>query len=247
MKTASAPSRKRATVMLVHGAWLDGSSWMEVIARLQSHGLRVVSIQISLASLGQDVATVIRALEREVNPVVLVGHSWGGTVITQAGASERVAALVYVAGFAPAPCESTLDTLSAYIPLGYSSLLQADSGGYLWFPQRAVPQWFAQDLPLPNAALLAATQRPIHPQALGNKVALAAWRDKPSWYLVTEDDRVIPPALQQSTARRISARTRSVASSHVPFLSRPKETCAIIFAAVSAIDAEAGEAPDPKD
>jgi pimeloyl-ACP methyl ester carboxylesterase len=219
-------------VILVHGAWADGSSWSEVIALLQAKGLHVVSVQNQLNSLADDVAAVSRIIERHPGPVVLAGHSWGGTVITQAGTAERAEALVYVAAFAPDRGQSTND-LQKNIPRpGYVDLLEVDPSGYLWFPQRALPDWFAQDLPAPNASVLAAAQRPIRASAFDERVTQAAWHTKPSWYLVTERDRMIPPDLQRQMAARINAHVSSADASHVPFLSRPKETTAIILDAV---------------
>jgi pimeloyl-ACP methyl ester carboxylesterase len=237
-RTAMADQNERAasgpqpTVMLVHGAWADGSGWGDVISRLQARGLRVVAVQNQLNSLADDVAEVTRALERETQPVVLVGHSWGGTVITQAGTSNKVVALVYIAAFAPDVGQSTND-LQAGGPLpGYVPLLQADSAGYLWFPQDALPSWFAQDVPAPNAKLLAAAQNPIRATAFGDAVSAAAWAAKPSWYLVTDEDRMIAPDLQRQMAARIGARVSSVRSSHVPFISHPKETVSVVLEAV---------------
>ncbi len=227
-----AAGEARPTVMLVHGAWADGSGWGDVVARLQARGLRVVAVQNQLNSLADDVAAVNRALERETQPVVLVGHSWGGTVITQAGTSNEVAALVYIAAFAPDVGQSTND-LQAGGPLpGYVPLLQTDTAGYLWFPQDAMPNWFAQDIPAPHAKLLAAAQNPMRAAAFGDAVSAAAWATKPSWYLIAGEDRMIAPALQRSMAAHIGARVSSVASSHVPFISHPKETVAIVLDAV---------------
>jgi pimeloyl-ACP methyl ester carboxylesterase len=221
------------TVILVHGAWADGSSWNEVIARLQAEGIAVVSVQNPLSSLVDDVAAVQRAMEMVDGPVVLVGHSWGGTVITQAGASGRVRALVYIAAFAPDRNEST-NSLQARHPVPeYAALLRADSAGYLHFPADALPHYFAQDLPAANARVLAATQGPIRASAFDDAVAEAAWHDLPSWYLVTGHDRMIPPQLQREMAQRIGARTREVPASHVPFASRPRETTAVILEAVA--------------
>lgn len=232
---AAAPRSDRPTVLLVHGAWADGSGWSEVIARLQADGLRVVAVQNQLNSLADDVAEVTRALERETGRVVLVAHSWGGTVITQAGDASNVAALVYVAAFAPDQGESTND-LQRMVPLpGYVPLLSADSAGYLWFPQEALPEWFAQDLPPRQAATLASAQNPIRASAFDERVSTAAWHDKPSWYLLTEEDRMISPALQQTMATRMRARVETVRSSHVPFLSRPQSVVKIIEAAVDAV------------
>lgn len=223
------------TVILVHGAWADGSSWNEVIARLQAEGIPVVSVQNPLSSLADDVAAVQRAMELVEGPIVLVGHSWGGTVITQAGASARVRALVYIAAFAPDRNQSTNALQAPYPVPEYASLLRADSAGYLHFPADALPHYFAQDLPAANARVLAATQGPIRASAFADEVTEAAWRDLPSWYLVTGNDRMIAPQLQREMAQRIQARITEVAASHVPFASRPKETTAVILEAVAEV------------
>jgi pimeloyl-ACP methyl ester carboxylesterase len=232
MHNATAP-----VVVLVHGAFADGSSWNEVIARLQAKGLTVVSVQNPLSSLADDVAAVNRVVQAQSLPVVLVGHSWGGTVITQAGATDKVAALVYIAAFAPDVGESTSD-VQKNLPLPpYVSLLQADSGGFLRLPAEALAQYFAQDISAAKSRVLAATQGPIRGSAFADKVTVAAWRSKPSWYLVTEQDRMIYPQLQREMAVRINARVSVVRASHVPFMSKPKETTAIILDAVEMVRA----------
>jgi pimeloyl-ACP methyl ester carboxylesterase len=233
--TMTLQSQKLAvvTVVLVHGAWADGSSWNEVIARLQAEGIPVVSVQNPLSSLSDDVAAVQRAMELVDGRLVLVGHSWGGTVITQAGAAGRVRGLVYIAAFAPDRGQSTNSLQAGYPRPEYASLLRADSAGYLHFPADALPHYFAQDLPATNAIVLAATQGPIHASAFDDKVTEAAWHDIPSWYLVTDHDRMILPQLQREMAQRMQARIREVPASHVPFASRPKETTAIILEAVA--------------
>ena len=223
------------TVILVHGAWADGSSWNEVIARLQAEGLAVVSVQNPLSSLADDVAAVQRAMEMIEGPIVLVGHSWGGTVITQAGASPRVRALVYIAAFAPDRNQSTNALQAPYPVPEYAALLRVDSAGYLHFPTDALPHYFAQDLPAANANVLAATQGPIRASAFADEVTEAAWHDRPAWYLVTGQDRMIAPQLQREMAQRIKARVSEVPASHVPFASRPKETTAVILEAVAEV------------
>jgi pimeloyl-ACP methyl ester carboxylesterase len=223
------------TVILVHGAWADGSSWNEVIARLQAEGIPVVSVQNPLSSLADDAAAVRRAIELVDGPVVLVGHSWGGTVITQSGASKHVRALVYIAAFAPDRNESTNSLQARYPAPEYASLLRADSAGYLHFPAEVLPHYFAQDLPATHAMVLAATQGPIRASAFDDEVTEAPWHEIPSWYLVADRDRMIFPQLQRDMAQRIKARVTEVPTSHVPFASRPKETTAIILEAVAEV------------
>ena len=228
--------RLRPTVVLVHGAWVDGSSWSEVIARLQAKSLRVVSVQNPLTSLADDVAAVSRVLELEEAPVILVGHAWGGTVITQVGSASQVAALVYVAAFAPDSGQSTNDLLRGRPAPGYCALLSKDRWGYLWFPQEALPEWFAQDLPAENAKALASAQTPIHASSFDDRVSEAAWRIKPTWYLVCDEDRIIAPVLQHEMAGRIRANTATVRASHVPFASRPRETTEFILEVARSVD-----------
>ena len=217
-------ARSFPTLVLVHGAWADGSSWSEVIARLQAKGIRVVSVQNPLSSLADDVASVRRALELLDGPVVLAGHSWGGTVITQAGAVSQVVGLAYVAAFAPDIGESTNSLQAPHPSPEYLPLLRMDSEGYLHFPPADMPNFFAQDLPTEHASVLAATQGPIRASAFDDAVTQAAWRDRPSWYLLAGNDRMIAPALQRAMAVRMGATLESVASSHVPFAVRPRET-----------------------
>jgi pimeloyl-ACP methyl ester carboxylesterase len=223
------------TVVLVHGAWADASSWSEVIASLQAQDLDVVSVQNPLHSLQGDVDAVRRALENSAAPVLLVGHSWGGVVITQAGSHPKVAGLVYVTAFAPDVGQSVNDLQSGLPPPAYAPHLRPDSGGYLWLAQEAFPDCFAQDLPPVQSRVLAAAQNPVHASVFDARVTGAAWAHKPNWFLRTENDRMIDPTLQQSMATRIQATTRSVASSHVPFLSHPKETSALILDAVDQV------------
>lgn len=186
-------------------------------------------MQNPLSSLTDDVAAVQRALSQVEGPVLLVGHSWGGTVITQAGQTDQVLGLVYVAAFAPGPGQSTNDLQSDFPTPGYAGLLKPDAAGFLWFPQDALPTWFAQDLPPADARTLAAVQNPIRAAAFDERVTVAAWQSRPSWYLLTEQDHMITPDLQRAMAKRIKAHVVSVPSSHVPFLTHPVETAALIL------------------
>jgi pimeloyl-ACP methyl ester carboxylesterase len=227
--------KTRPTVVIVHGAWTDGSAWSDVIARLQANGVLVVAAQIPLSSLSADAAFLRRELAICDEPVVLVGHAWGGTVITEGGDDRKVAALVYVAGFAPRIGESTNDLTRSHSPPGYVSLVQVDAQGYWRLPQGYFAEHMAQDLPGEHARVLASTQVPFCGHALDELVTRATWEQKPSWYLITERDRMIDPALQLRMAARMGAKTTSVRSSHMPFITRPQETADIILEAVSAI------------
>ena len=219
------------TVVIVHGAWVDATAWREVIALLQAAGLSVVAVQNPLSALADDVDAVTRAIDQQRGPVVLVGHGYGGTVITQAGNHSRVAALVYVAAFAPNSGESTTDAQD-YPPLACIGGLEVDSGGFLYLAPDVVLEFLAQDLPASECRVLAATQQPIRASALLDRVADAAWRSRPSWYIVSEGDRMITPGLQRRIANRIGASVLGLPADHVPFLSKPSETAGAIGAAV---------------
>jgi pimeloyl-ACP methyl ester carboxylesterase len=220
------------TVVIVHGAWVDGTSWREVIALLHVEGLSVIAVQNPLSALADDVDAVSRVMKRQTGPVVLVGHGYGGTVITQAGDHSNVAALVYIAACAPDIGESTTD-VEKYGPSSpVISRFEVDAGGFLYLPLAVVREFLAHDLSAAEIRVLAAAQPPIRASALLDRVTKAAWRTKPTWYAVTDEDRIISSALQREIATRIGARVISLRAGHVPFLSKPKETAEVILAAV---------------
>ena len=219
------------TVVLVHGAFADGSSWEKVIPLLQAKGLKVVAVQNPLTSLADDVAAAKRVIDAQTGKVVLVGHSWGGTVITEAGTSDKVKALVYVAAFAPSEGQATGDLGKDYaVPPGIATL-QADAGGFLWLPAASVAANFAQDVPAATAALIAATQGPIAASAFADKTTVAAWKNKTNYYIAAADDRMIAPALQRAFAAKIKATTITLQSSHMPMVSQPQKVADVIIAA----------------
>jgi pimeloyl-ACP methyl ester carboxylesterase len=219
------------TVVLVHGAFADGSAWDKVIPLLQAKGLKVVSVQNPLTSLADDVAATKRAIEAQSGSVVLVGHSWGGTVITQAGNDPKVSALVYVAAFAPAEGQSTGELGKDFPPAPGFASVKADAHGFLSLTPEGMAKEFAQDLPAAQTKVMAATQGPISGKCFEEKVTVAAWKTKPSYYVVTSKDRMIQPALQKELARKMGATVTTVDASHVPFLSKPKDVAMTIIAA----------------
>jgi len=227
--------REAPTVVIVHGAWADGTSWREVIALLHVEGLSVIAVQNPLSALGDDVDAVTRVLKRQPGPVVLVGHGYGGTVITQAGDHPSVVTLVYIAGCAPDIGEATIDVEKSGPAPPVISRFEVDAGGFLYLPLTVVREFLAHDLPEAEARVLAAAQPPIRASALLDRVTRAAWRTKPSWYAVTDEDRMFSPALQREIATRIGARVLSLRAGHVPFLSKPKETAEVILAAVDVV------------
>jgi pimeloyl-ACP methyl ester carboxylesterase len=222
-------------VVIVHGAWVDGTSWREVIALLHVKGLSVIAAQNPLSALADDVDAVARIIKRQPGPVVLVGHGYGGTVITQAGDHPSVAALVYIAACAPDIGESTTDAETCSPPSPLVGRLEVDTGGFLYLPLAVVRELLAHDLSAAEIRVLAAAQPPIRASALLDRVTKAAWRTKPSWYAVTDEDRIISAALQREIATRIEARVLSLRAGHVPFLSKPKETAEVILAAVDLV------------
>lgn len=229
----AAPSSDTA-VVIVHGAFSDGSDWSKVIPILQAKGIKVREVQNGLNSLADDVAATKRAINAQSGRVVLVGHSWGGMVITEAGQNDKVASLVYVAAFAPDAGQSVGDVGKDFPPSPGIQKVVADAEGYLSLPADAVAHDFAQDLPAAQTALMAATQGPINSKALGEKVSVAAWSSKPSWYIVSEKDRMIQPDLERAMAKKIGAKTTSLPTSHVPQLSQSAAVAKVIIEAVQA-------------
>ncbi|MRW90214.1 alpha/beta fold hydrolase [Duganella sp. FT80W] len=227
----AATPAKDTTIVLVHGAFADGSSWDKVIPILQKQGYKVVAVQNPLTSLADDVAATQRVIDAQSGKVVLVGHSWGGTVITQAGAGDKVKALVYVAAFAPSEGEVTANLGKDYaVPPGIATL-QADASGYLWLPADSVAKNFAQDVDPATSALIAATQGPIAAKAFGEATTVAAWKTKANYYIVSSKDRMIAPELEQAFAKKINATTTTLPTSHVPMVSQPAKVAAVILAA----------------
>jgi pimeloyl-ACP methyl ester carboxylesterase len=234
LNAGAATPASDTTVVLVHGAFADGSSWEKVIPLLQAKGLKVVAVQNPLTSLADDVAAAKRVIDAQTGKVVLVGHSWGGMVITEAGTSDKIKALVYVAAFAPSEGEAAGALGKNYaVPPGIASL-QADAGGYLWVPADSIAKNFAQDVSPATAALIAATQGPIAAKAFGDVTTVAAWKTKPSYYIVAANDRMIAPDLERAFAKKLNAVTTTLQSSHVPMVSQPEKVAEVILAAVNA-------------
>ncbi|MGY2492738.1 alpha/beta fold hydrolase [Cupriavidus sp. CP313] len=226
-----AADARKTTVVLVHGAFADGSAWDKVVPLLQAKGLNVVSVQNPLTSLADDVAATRRALDRQTGTVVLVGHSWGGVVISEIGQHERVKALVYVAAFAPSEGQSVADLAKDYPTPDGSNFLVADKEGFLTLSTEGVAKHFAQDVPAAQTRIMAVTQGPVSGKSFEEKITVAAWKTRPSWYVLTEQDHMIQPALQKAMAQKISARVVTLPTSHVPQLSRPRQVADAIVAA----------------
>ncbi|CAN5885754.1 alpha/beta hydrolase [soil metagenome] len=214
-------------VVLVHGAFADGSGWRGVYDQLTKRGYRVTIVQNPLTSLADDVAATKRVLARQDGPAILVGHSYGGTVITQAGDDPKVAGLVYVSALAPDVGQSTGDQF-AEIPAPSTFVIEPQADGFGFVNMAKFKLGFAGDTSDADAAFLRDSQVPIAMSIFGTKVTHAAWRTKPSWAVVATEDAAIDPKLLRSTAKRIGATTVEVKGSHVVFLTQPKAVADVI-------------------
>jgi pimeloyl-ACP methyl ester carboxylesterase len=211
------------TVVLVHGAFADGSSWQKVIPHLAKAGLKVIAVQNPLDSLDNDVAFTRRAIREAEGPVVLAGHSWAGVVITEAGNDPKVKSLVYVAAYAPDTGQSLRDVVSKYPPSEGRKGFLKDEDGYLRLSDEGVAKYFAQDLSANEQKLIAAVQGRYHERTFAAPVSKAAWRDKPTFAVVSMKDLIIAPQLQRDQVKAAKATAIEVAGSHVVMLSHPKQ------------------------
>ena len=217
-------------VVLVHGAYADGSSWAEVIPILQAAGLEVTSVQNPLTSLDDDVAATRRALDLHDGPTVLVGHSWAGTVISQVGGDPRVSALVYVAARAPEVGED-YGALAARFPTPPASAGIVHSGGFAQLGERAFLEDFAGGVDPVRARVLYAVQGRIADTLFASRTTVAAWRAKPCWYAVSKQDRTTSPDLERFVAQRMGATTIEIDGGHLAIVTHPMEIADLILAA----------------
>ncbi len=209
------------TAVLAHGAWADGSSWSKVIGLLKARNLRSVAAPLPLTSLDDDVAALDRTLERAGGPVVLVGHAYAGAVIA-ATRSPQVRSLVYVAALAPAETETVADVFYRTESHPAAPKLAPDRDGLIWLPDEAFAAAFAQHATADEHLILAAVQRPISMSCIGTKVGRPLWMDRPSWFLIAEEDRMIPPDTQRFMAARMKATIRSHPVDHTPSVTAPQ-------------------------
>jgi len=235
--SAVAPSISKAqevpmakNVVLVHGLYADGSSWLEVIPHLQRAGLKATAVQNPLRSIEEDAAATRRILALQDGPTVLVGHSFAGTIISEAGTAPNVSALVYVAARAPDAGED-FGALAAKFPKPPASDGQVKANGYFWLSEEAFLKDFAGDLEPARARALYAVQGPGTDALASGKTTAAAWRDRPCWYQVSTNDRTINPDLERFLAKRMKATTIELPSSHVSLLSHPREIADLILSA----------------
>src|SRR6201997_4072817 len=227
---ATATATKARNIVLVHGLFADGSSWSEVIARLQARGLNVTSVQNPLTTLPEAVAATRRVLDRQDGPTVLAGHSFSGMIVTEAGVHPKVSALVYVAARAPDAGEDYTMLAKTYpVPPASAGIVFDGDEGRL--SEEAFLKDFAGDLPSVKAKALYAVQQPFHKALLTGKTSNAAWRSKPSFYAVSTEDRTINPDLERFMAKRMGATTIELKSSHLALISHPDEIAYLILKA----------------
>jgi pimeloyl-ACP methyl ester carboxylesterase len=226
---------KTKDVILVHGAWADGSSWSKVIPLLERKGFHVTAVQLPLTSVADDVATLQRAIKFAPGPLLLVGHSYAGVVISEAGNDPKVSGLVYISAYAPDAGQSVA-SLNALVPETPITLEFSLNEGFLSLTNEGIRGDFAPDLPDTEQQTLAVTQGPIAEVAFGTPATAPAWRTRPSWYMVADEDRVISPRLEAMMAQTINAETATVHSGHVIMLSRPEAVADFIARAANGRD-----------
>jgi pimeloyl-ACP methyl ester carboxylesterase len=220
------------SVVLVHAAWADGSSWAEVIRPLSAQGIKVIAAPIPLTSLSDDIRELDRALERTQGPVILVGHAYSGAVIS-ATKNDRVRGLVFVAGLTPAEGETVMEVFTRERPHARAPQIAPDADGIIWLPDEAFAAAFAQNATPDQVAVLNATQRPIALPCIQERSPKPLWTRKPSWYLIAEEDRMIPPATQRYLAERMGAKTHTAKVDHVPLVTAPERVIGMIQEALS--------------
>ena len=219
---------KAENIVLVHGAFADETSWDKVAAILKAKGYKVTEVANPLTSLSDDVAATKAALEAQGGPTVLVAHSWGGVVIGEAGNDPKVKALVYVSAFGPDKGESLVKLQEAGAPSEGSKAIRPNAEGGLIFDAAAFPALFAGDLPKAEAEAMAARQLPSNPANFAAVAEVAAWHDKPTFFVVTTEDQVIPPDAQRFFAGRMKAEVTEIAASHAGLVSRADDVAKVI-------------------
>lgn len=230
-------SNKDLTIILVHGAWGDGSHWQHIIPSLHKEGYKVRSVQNPLTSLADDVSKTKDLIDAQEGKVLLVGHSYGGAVITGAGNHEKVVGLVYIAAFAPDKGDSLGSIFARRDQPSGAASIYPDKQGFLWIKYDAFHQSFCQDLGEDEALVMSLSQRPIHNKCFGDTSDTPAWKTKPSWYQISDQDRMIPPETEKEMAERINARKIiHLNASHASLASHPKEVLELILEAAKGVE-----------
>jgi pimeloyl-ACP methyl ester carboxylesterase len=234
--TAAVPQAQSAVknIVLVHGAFADGSGWEALFGILNRKGYNVSIVGNPNTGLADDVAATRRVLDRQDGPVILVGHSYGGAIITEAGNHPKVAGLVYIAAFVPGENETLLQLLQAGPPAPNSGILPPDAAGFIWYDMKKYHSGFCADLPAEKAAFLAASQIPVSASVFGASFANPAWKNKKSWYVVATEDQTIPPDGERFMAKRANAIVTEIKASHLVFMSKPQAVADVIEAAAKA-------------
>lgn len=224
---------KKATVVLVHGAWADGSSWSQLVGPLKAKGLGVICAPIPLTSLSDDIAAVNRVVDMLEGPVLLAGHAYGGAPI--AGVTcEKLKGLVYIAALAPAEGETVAEVFYREKPHAKAPQLAPDTHGFIWMPETGFGEAFAQNASPETLTILNAIQRPINVKCIQEKAPVPAWKSKPSWFLVAENDRMITPKTQHFMAERMKANVHSRDVDHAPSITAPDEVLQVLIEAADA-------------
>jgi pimeloyl-ACP methyl ester carboxylesterase len=228
----------RPNIVLIHGAWADGSSWSGVIERLQAAGYHVTAPQFPLTSLADDVARLRQVLDLQDGPVIVAGHSYGGQVITSLGPdAANVAGLVYIAAFGLDQGESLGALLAQGPPTPALAHLLTDSRGFAWLPEDDFVRYFAADVDPARARVMSAVQQPLATAAFSDVMGVPAWKTLPSWYLVAADDQALPPDAERQFAARMGATTIEIPASHVAMVSHPADVAQLIQTAAQTVTA----------
>jgi pimeloyl-ACP methyl ester carboxylesterase len=231
--TAQLPPSTVKNIVLVHGAFADGSSWSKIIPILESRGFHVVAVQNPLTSLSDDVNATKRILAQQDGPVILVGHSWGGAVITEAGDDPKVAGLVYVAAYVPDAGTSANETSAPFGPTPGQSAIQVDSQHFAWMSEEGILNSFADGLPMAERHLVLAVEGQIYGPMFDEKLTHAAWKSKPSWHVIAMNDHTLSPAMELAGAKKANGKSVSLPTCHVAMLQEPEEVADLITEAAN--------------
>jgi len=223
-----APATVVKNIVLVHGAFADGTSWSKIIPILEADGYHVVAVQNPLTSLADDVAATRRIVALQDGPVILVGHSWGGAVITQVGNDPKVAGLVYVAAYAPEVGQSANDASTPFGITEGQKQIRVDNQKFASMTSAGILEDFAQGLPVPERKLVFAVQGQSYGPMFDEKLTVAAWSTKPSWAVISSKDRMLPPAMEESSAKKMGATATTLPTCHLAMLEQPEKVAAVI-------------------